>query len=104
MTDTALIEALKQFPDLAEVKRINGLHNTLIEAIQAIEALEQSQLVSQSDLALLLSFAPKDTPEGLFPTFYHTLTYEGDKAITDRLAELRKNLKPITPPTQESET
>ena len=43
MTDTTLIEALKQFPDLAEVKRINGLHNTLIEAIQAIEALEQSQ-------------------------------------------------------------
>ena len=110
MTDTALIEEMRK----AKV-RLKGIslgsemdicvveHSTVLIDL-AIEALEQSQLVSQSDLALLLSFAPKDTPEGLFPTFYHTLTYEGDKAITDRLAELRKNLKPITPPTQESDT
>ena len=44
--------------------------------------------VSREDLRLLLSFAPKGCPEGLDPTFYHTLTYKGDKKIQDRIDAL----------------
>jgi hypothetical protein len=38
---------------------------------------------------LLLSFAPKDCPEGLDPTFYHTLTYAGDRELQDRIDTIR---------------
>ena len=43
-------------------------------------------------IKLLLSFAPKDCPEGLDPTFYFTLTYAGDKEIQDRIDGIRAAL------------
>lgn len=46
------------------------------------------------DIKYLLSFAPNDpTPEGLDPTFYHTLTYEGDKKIESRVSKIRAALQ-----------
>jgi hypothetical protein len=47
------------------------------------------------DLVLLaLSFAPKDAPPGLDPTFYFTNTHKGDAEIVARLNQLRDVLSP----------
>lgn len=45
-----------------------------------------------ADVLFLLSFCPdnlpNEVPEGLDPTFYHTLTYEGDVKIAERLQKI----------------
>lgn len=47
----------------------------------------------KEDIEFLLSFspcdAPEDVPEGLNPMFYFTGTYEGDKELAERIAEIR---------------
>lgn len=46
------------------------------------------------DMKLLLSFVPKELPDelakGLDPTFYHTLTYEGDIEILKKLQRIKQ--------------
>ena len=45
-----------------------------------------------TDVLFLLSFAPKEKPEevpkGLDPTFYHTLSYEGDVKMAEMLQQI----------------
>tara|TARA_B100000929_G_scaffold286481_2_gene271703 strand:+ start:742 stop:942 length:201 start_codon:yes stop_codon:yes gene_type:complete len=47
----------------------------------------------KKDIEYLLSFAPcdqpEDVPEGLNPMFYFTNTYEGDRLIAERIAEIK---------------
>jgi len=67
-----------------------------MEKYKALEA-ENERLTKQLSardeaIKLLLSFAPKDCPEGLDPTFYFTLTYAGDKEIQDRIDGIRAAL------------
>jgi len=49
--------------------------------------------IDPTDVLFLLSFCPSDlpneVPEGLDPTFYHTLNYEGDVKIAERLQRIR---------------
>lgn len=47
------------------------------------------------DIAKLgLSFAPRGSVEpGLAPMFYHTLTFEGDAKLQERIDEARKALE-----------
>lgn len=47
------------------------------------------RVVSVDDLKLLLSFAPGEIPKGLDPTFYFTLTQDGDARIGGQLARIR---------------
>jgi hypothetical protein len=48
------------------------------------------------DISLMLSFLPKgDVPKGLDPTFYRTLTYEGDIELQKSVDSLRKKLELI---------
>lgn len=44
----------------------------------------------EADIKVLLSFAPDKPPEGLDPTFYHTLTYEGDLEIWKRIQKIKE--------------
>lgn len=48
----------------------------------------------QDDIKFLLSFAPAETPEqvepSLSPMFYITGSYEGDRKIAAKIAEIRK--------------
>jgi len=62
------------------IKRLEskGWHDIIDE----IEVLEE-------DVKFLLSFAPDKPPEGLDPTFYHTLTYKGDLELWDRIKKMR---------------
>ena len=55
-------------------------------------ALAGQVLVTVDDLQVLLSFAPKDVPEGLDPTFYHTLTYDGDATLQASIDRVRAAL------------
>lgn len=49
--------------------------------------------LEESEVRMILNFLPKgDVPKGLSPTFYHTLSYEGDLAIQDAVNELRDKL------------
>lgn len=53
--------------------------------------------ISVEDVKFLLSFCPEgETPKGLDPMFYFSLTYEGDKEIEKRLIRIR-NLLPEPP-------
>jgi len=47
------------------------------------------RVVSVEDLRLLLSFAPGEIPKSLDPTFYFTLTKDGDARIGGQLARIR---------------
>ena len=47
------------------------------------------RVVSVDDLKLLLSFAPGEIPTGLVPTFYFTLTQDGDERIGSQIARIR---------------
>ena len=47
------------------------------------------RVVSVEDLKLLLSFAPGEIPKGLDPTFYFTLTQDGDERIGSQIARIR---------------
>ena len=55
-------------------------------------ALAGQVLVTVDDLKLLLSFAPEDVPKGLDPTFYHTLTYEGDTKLQAGINRIKSKL------------
>lgn len=50
--------------------------------------------LTESQVKLLLSFAPKETAaelkDGLCPTFYFSGAYQGDLYITERIDEIRK--------------
>lgn len=55
-------------------------------------ALAGQVLVTVDDLQLLLSFAPKDAPKGLDPTFYHTLSYDGDVKLQQGIERIKAKL------------
>ena len=57
----------------------------LVEALVRIDELE-------AYCKFLLGFAPKDVPDNLDPTFYHTLTYEGDCQLQERVDKIRAAL------------
>lgn len=65
-----------------------------VECLANLKAMREKYegCVTAEDARFLLSFAPKDCPEGLDPTLYHTLTYEGDKKLQDRIDSLRAML------------
>ena len=47
--------------------------------------------LDDTEIQLILNFLPKagdEVPEGLCPTFYHTLTYEGDLKIQRAVNDL----------------
>ena len=49
----------------------------------------------REDIEFLLSFVPgwaKEAPPGLCPTFYGTLTQEGDQKVVDRVNEIRARI------------
>jgi len=52
----------------------------------------QEKLDIKNDIKFLLSFAPREEPEdlprGLDPTFYFTLSYEGDMEIAKRIKNI----------------
>ena len=77
-------------PQWAKEAMANG--NLFAECIRRAEqsATGQCEWVSVEDAKLLLSFAPKDCPKGLGPTFYHTLSYEGDKELQVRIDRIRE--------------
>jgi hypothetical protein len=74
-----------------------------IEACKDITKLEEEnerlrdknkKLVS--DLKFAMSFAPKEkATKGLDPTFYFTLSYEGDKKLDERIEQINQTLKEI---------
>jgi hypothetical protein len=45
----------------------------------------------EASVKFLLSFAPTDTvvPKGLDPTFYHTLSSEGDQKLANRINKIK---------------
>jgi len=50
----------------------------------------------ENDIKFLLSFAPKNKPpEGLDPTFYHTLTYKGDLKLWERIERIKTSKQSI---------
>ena len=54
------------------------------------QMLDGYALVHEVDIKLLLSFAPSgEVPKGLDPTFYHTLTYDGDHKLQQRIDEIK---------------
>ena len=77
---------MKDDPDGGWVDRKD--YQSLLDENARLKA--QSIPVALDDIKLLLSFAPKDCPEGLDPTFYNTLTYEGDRSIQDRIEAIQK--------------
>ena len=67
------------------IVRLRLTYNNLArEAADRIAELEAS-------VKFLLSFAPKDTvvPKGLDPTFYHTLSSEGDQKLANRINKIK---------------
>ena len=56
------------------------------------DPLEERIHQLEDSIRFLLSFAPTDCPSGLDPTFYHTLSYEGDKALQDRIDNIKSLL------------
>lgn len=53
-------------------------------------------LISEKDIRLLLSFAPKDRPEdipkGLSPEFYHTNNYDSEVKLAGQIQRIRDRL------------
>lgn len=50
--------------------------------------------LDDDEVALVLNLLPKgDIPKGLDPTFYHTLTYAGDKALQVIAEGIREKLE-----------
>ncbi len=60
-----------------------SIHENIRKMKQQVEALK-------ADCRFLLGFAPKDVPTKLDPTFYHTLTYEGDVQLQERVDRIRQ--------------
>jgi len=53
--------------------------------------------LDNEEIRIILNLLPKgDVPNGLDPTFYHTLTYEGDMALQVKFDALREKLRKIT--------
>ena len=72
--------------------RVSAHEMGIIWADMYIQDLTKQLSARDEAIKLLLSFAPKDCPEGLDPTFYFTLTYAGDKEIQDRIDGIRAAL------------
>lgn len=53
----------------------------------------------ESDIKYLLSFAPKDKPDNLqdnmSPCFYHSLSYNGDIKILERIQKILERIQKI---------
>jgi len=52
--------------------------------------------ITKEDVEFLLSFVPTwalEVEEGLFPTFYGTLSYEGDLKVKKRIDLIKENIK-----------
>lgn len=75
------------------VKRIRDQMQCSPLEREAADCIEQLQ----ADCKFLLSFAPTDVkvPAGLFPTFYHTLSHEGDQELADRINKIKSSLPPL---------
>lgn len=74
-----------------------------VEVIEAepvlarIKELEAQLKEAEEHLALALSFAPKGpVPEGLAPMFYHTLEYESELKLQERIDAAREYLRKKT--------
>ena len=63
------------------------------------ELIKQLKIEAQTeydDMQFLLSLLPdwtKEVPKGLDPTFYGTLSYEGDKLVKIRIENIMKRAK-----------
>lgn len=56
-------------------------------------------LLDNKEIILILNFLPKGAvPKGLDPTFYHTLTYDGDLETQKIADELRDKLEEFKEP------
>lgn len=78
------IERVIDHPDLTAGTK--SLLHEIVTALELAEILPEGKvLVDVEDVKLLLSFCPKDCPEGLDPTFYHSLSYERDKEMQNRI-------------------
>lgn len=65
----------------------------LESACQRYNSLKADYDELKSHLALALSFAPKGpVPEGLAPMFYHTLNYEDECKLQERIDKARQVL------------
>lgn len=77
-TPVSMSDVLKEHVESCPKHPMSGLRRDLEQA--------------RRDVMFLLSFAPKDMPDGLDPTFYFTSSHEGDKALHARIAEIRDNI------------
>ena len=89
-TDVALIWAAERILELeaelaATEKAWDVQRGKLEQHVKDIEAL-------RDDCKFLLSWAPKDCPKSLDPTFYFTLSYEGDLGLQERVDKIRAAL------------
>lgn len=80
-------------PYIKELEKKNdGLTGLVVVAQDVVKAHEKllteyEQL--EADIKFLLSFAPDEPPPGLDPTFYHTLTHDGDMELSERIKDIR---------------
>jgi len=81
------IEKLEQQLEIALDKSI---HRPCIVCAQNMKCI--SELAA--DVRFLLNFAPMDCPKSLDPTCYHTLSYDGDKKLQDRIDKIRTSIPP----------
>lgn len=52
--------------------------------------------VEEEDLMLLLSFCPTEPPvRGLSPEFYHTLDFETERKLFERVAAIRRMVERV---------
>jgi hypothetical protein len=50
--------------------------------------------LEDTEVRIILNLLPKgDVPEGLDPTFYHTLSYDGDMKLQKAVDKLREKLE-----------
>ena len=54
-------------------------------------------ILNDEEISCLLNFLPEEeeVPEGLDPTFYHTLNYEGDVALQDTANSIRDKIEQL---------
>lgn len=95
------------------IKAIEGLKLELVDGIKYAPRLSYNSALDRSidlinthmegkvilpvdDLELLLSFAPElGYREGLDPTFYHTLSYDGDSKLQEKVNRIKSMLDTI---------
>lgn len=75
-------------------------HCRILHSIQFVKnywmGFRAKAIQDQDDIKFLLSLVPdwaKIVPEGLEPTMYGTLTYEGDLEVKKRVDKIRQRLK-----------